>query len=96
MSFKGKKNIYLCPSCGHGFVSLDVDEGTTPFMTKCLNCSDMAQSMCYAAPQEVLGRIAPALEWYLPSPNAVKKMSPAVKSHVEKGGLISRLTGARP
>ncbi len=95
MSFKGKKNIYLCPSCGHGFVSLDVDDGTTPFMTKCLNCNDMAQSMFYAAPQEVLARINPALEWYSPSPKSVKKMSPAAQQHCARGGLISRLTGAR-
>lgn len=96
MSFKGKKNIYLCPKCGHGFVSLDVDAGTTPFMTKCLNCGDMAQSMFYAAPQEVLASISPALEWYSPSQKAVQKMTKAVQEHVQRGGLISRITGARP
>lgn len=29
-SLKGMKNIYMCQTCGHGFVSQDVDDGVTP------------------------------------------------------------------
>lgn len=91
MGFQGKKNIYLCPKCGHGFVSLDVDEGTTPFTTKCLHCGDMARSMFYRCPQEMLAGVNPAIEWYHPSDAELATMSAGVQSHVATFGLISRL-----
>lgn len=91
MSFQGKKNIYICNHCGHGFVSLDVNDGTTPFMTKCLNCEKMAQSMFYAAPQQMLAETKPAIEWYRPSPLELTTMSQGLRAHVENGGLVSRV-----
>lgn len=89
-SFKGQRNIYMCASCGHGFVSEDVDDGVTPFATPCLHpgCGGFAQSFFYRAPQEALARVNPALEWYRPT--AVELLTPAVRDHVDKGGLISR------
>jgi len=92
MGFKGKKNIYLCRDCGHGFVSVDIEEGTTPFMTKCLNCGLFAQSLCYAAPQKMLEDIKPAVEWYRPSGDELSAMSAGTNQHVKMGGLISRVT----
>ena len=91
MSFKGKKNIYLCKSCGHGFVSIDQDEGTTPFTTTCLNCSKYVESMLYAAPQEMLKDISPAVVWYTPDKAEFANLSKGSKDHVEMGGLLSRV-----
>ncbi len=90
MSFLGKKNLYLCHDCGHGFVTQDVDSGVTPFMTSCLNpdCGKMAQSMFYRCPQDMLGK--PALEWYAPTEEEIAGRSIAVREHVKKGGLITR------
>lgn len=89
----GKKNIYLCASCGHGFVSEDIDEGTTPFTTGCLNekCNEIATSMFYGAPQELLSPISPALEWYKPKQNEIEDKPKSTKDHVKQGGLLSRL-----
>lgn len=91
MSFVGKKNIYLCHDCGQGFVTQDVDNGVTPFMTSCLNpdCGKMAQSMFYRCPQDMLTDVRPALEWYAPTLEEVASR-PAVLEHVRKGGLITR------
>lgn len=60
-----KKNIYLCHSCGHGYVTQDGDASCTPFASKCLNpdCDDIAYSMFYSAPQEMLADITPAFTW---------------------------------
>lgn len=86
--FKGKKNIYLCSDCGHGFVSQDRDAGVTPFMTTCLNCGSMARSMMYAAPQEILADVHPAVTWITPPKNEWGKYTPSTRQHLEKGGLI--------
>jgi hypothetical protein len=93
MSFRGRKNIYLCQKCGHGFVSIDVDEGVTPFMTSCLRdgCDGWAES-CMYPPAQVTMHIPPALEWYKPA--SLKEVKPGVREHVKNGGLISRQTAA--
>jgi len=92
-AFKGKRNIYLCEDCGHGFVSIDRDDGVTPFMTKCLNadCGKMASSLFYACPQPMLAGTSPALEWYRPGEPEIAGLSPSVADHVRKGGLLSRV-----
>lgn len=94
MSFKGKKNIYMCRKCGHGFVTVDIDEGVTPFQTSCLNpgCGGHAASFCYRAPQEILADIRPALEWYRPTSEEMATLKPASLDHVAQGGLLSRTT----
>lgn len=96
MSFQGKKNIYLCDGCGHGVITVDVDHGTTPFMTNCqqTGCTGMMQSMMYACPQEILERLPAAMEWYRPTAAALDGKSAHVKEHVERGGLLLR--PARP
>lgn len=92
MSFEGKRNLYLCKGCGFGFVTLDVDEGTTPFMTQCPRpeCGGWAQSFMYRVPQQWLEEAPVVLEWYHPSPEEYAKLSPGVKAHVDTFRLISR------
>jgi hypothetical protein len=65
---QGQKNVYIC-TCGHGFVTVDRDEGVTPFMTTCQRpgCGKQATSLCYRVPQQVLADKAPVLEWYRPN-----------------------------
>lgn len=89
-SLVGMKNIYMCQTCGHGFISQDVDGGVTPFSTTCLHpgCGGLACSFFYRAPQEMLARIPAAIEWYRPS--AAENLSAATRAHVDQGGLISR------
>lgn len=82
----GRKNVYLCPDCGHGFVSEDAAEGVTPFMTTCLNCGGMAGSMFYNIPQQLLGR--PAVRWVRPPESEWGRLNPSTQEHLRRGGLI--------
>lgn len=93
MSFKGKKNVYLCTSCGRGTITLDLDEGTTPFMTSCITegCDSMMTSCFYKIPQEILVRCDHALEWYKPSVVEFTRLNDYQRDHVTKGGLLSRV-----
>lgn len=85
-----RKNVYLCEDCGGGFVSADLEEGVTPFMTKCVLCGGTASSLFYNVPQQILANLPHRLEWYKPSKREYKKLSLGAQSHVDKGGLISR------
>lgn len=89
---KGYKNIYLCHACGHGFVSIDTDDGVTPFTTGCRRsgCTSVAMSLFYRCPQEMLANITPAIDWYRPAAAEVAMLSPATREHVDKGGLLLR------
>lgn len=87
---KGKKNVYLCEKCGHGYVTLDVDTGVTPFIYKCLrpNCKGSAYSLCYKVPQPILANHKAAVEWY--KPEQTLTLSPSEIEHVGRGGLLPR------
>lgn len=85
-----KKNLYLCDTCGQGFISQDLDDGTAPFMTPCLSCKGTAHSLMYAAPQAMLAEFPPAVVWYRPGPEELAKMKPAMQVHVHGGGLVRR------
>lgn len=90
MTFKGQKNIYLCHSCGRGHVTVDLDEGTTPFITTCLACGREAYSLLYRCPQAMLKDVPAALEWYSPKAAELGSLKPHTLQHVQMGGLISR------
>lgn len=91
MTFKGQKNIYLCRSCGRGHVSIDVDDGTTPYITSCLNCGEEAYSLLYRCPQPLLTAVPATQEWYRPGAAELATLKPHTQQHVRMGGLISRL-----
>ena len=87
--YRGKRNIYACSACKHKFVTIDLVEGTTPFMLRCLHCKDSsAQSSCYKVPQDLL----PTHEWYKPDEAEYAKLDsdPNTKEHVDMGGLLVR------
>jgi hypothetical protein len=86
--FKGRKNVYTCQMCGESFVTIDRDEGTTPFMTKCHedDCIGNAQSAFYRVDQSL-----PAThEWYRASDVEVRTRGPGWRGHHEMGGLFLR------
>lgn len=91
-SFKGKKNLYICDDCGHGYVTQDRDSGVTPFTMRCLNpnCRALAKSMFYACPQEMLAEVTPALLWVTPSALELHGKPAAYVEHVKRGGLVAR------
>jgi hypothetical protein len=82
---KPRINSYDCPR-GHSTVTIDVDEGVTPMFLNCrtVNCGLQARSSFYHVP---VG-LKPEFEWY--KPTDIKKLNPAEKEHVNKGGLLIR------
>lgn len=90
-SMIGRENVYVCPA-GHRTWTIHRDHGVTPFMMRCREnseCGEMAQSRCY---QEARGahEPSPRFEWYKPGEKEMKKLDPATKDHVERGGLLIR------
>lgn len=91
MSYQGKKNVYTCPK-GHKTVTVDTDDGVTPFMLGCRqkdddgkhNCTQMARSSMYRVDQT----LTPEFEWY--KPDNMKGLNLSERGHVKKGGLLIR------
>lgn len=94
MSYNGQKNVYTCPA-GHKTVTIDLDEGTTPFILRCQHrindgkhaCNEMARSSFYnVTPEE--DQLPVTFEWYKPA--SPKDVSKDLREHVQKGGLVLR------
>ena len=90
----GRKNIYTCEKCGGITVTIDVDEGVTPFMLRCrassneADCDGYAQSSMYRVPQGPSPE--PKWEWFRPTGIEYRKLSREMRDHVDKGGLDLR------
>ncbi len=98
MSFQGKKNRYTCErDPKHVVTTVDRDAGTTPFMIACETCKNagfagktyrypMMVSSMYRVPQGY-----PAThEWYAPDKAERDRETPAVRQHIDMGGLLLR------
>ena len=101
MSNVGKENVYVCETCGGYTVTVDVDDGVTPFMLGCRanvqgmgiyvpTCKGMAQSQFYPVGPRPIHIPPPAWEWYKPTGADFDNLSAAMKEHVYKGGLDIR------
>jgi hypothetical protein len=85
-------NIYTCRVCRRHIVTKDVDKGTTPMLTNCratFGCQGTMQSSFYNVfdPDGIMGHTH---EWYRPT-IIDPKWSPAVRHHIDQGGLLLRL-----
>lgn len=91
MSYKGKKNVYVCENDNHKMVTVDTDDGVTPFLTTCPTCGKVMQSRMYRVDQSLVA----SHEWYKPTAEQLRKLmaTPDTIQHVEKGGLILRPIG---
>lgn len=92
----GKLNIYTCERCRSHIVTRDIDEGVTPFM---LPSREYCPQRCGAEPREWVNmtssfyrvwdqRIQEDFQWYRPKDG--EAVEPALRNHVERGGLIIR------
>lgn len=84
----GTKNRYTCQTCNAWYVTVDRDDGTTPFMAPCQVsfCKGMAQSEFYRVDQSL-----PAThEWYRASDVEARGMKPNLRQHHDMGGLFLR------
>lgn len=88
-----KLNIYVCQACNGHIVTLDVDEGTTPFMIPCkatLGCKGVMRSSMYRVFDQTM---AEGWQWYKPT-NA-EAVAPPYREHVRMGGLLLRRADQR-
>ena len=87
--FKGKKNIYTCKACRHRTVTVDLDDGVTPFMIECTKCEGPAHSSGYNFPSWM--GLDPTHEWYMPDEAEQATLDPeTLEGHVKRGGLLLR------
>lgn len=95
MVSKGKKNVYTCGHCGAKTVTIDVDEGVTPFMIDCDECGKLMTSSFYKVDQD----LEPTHEWYRPNEEKRKQLATSLagfallREYVDRGGLILRKVG---
>lgn len=93
MSLVGRKNAYVCKECDGQTVTVDRDDGVTPFMLRCratVGCRGFAQSSFYDCDQA----LAATHEWYAPSPSERLASSHAAQDHYRNGGLALRAVSA--
>jgi hypothetical protein len=74
----------------HITLTVDVDEGVTPFMIGCPDCGFDAYSMMYPRTGRIPPMSAVTHEWYSPSNEELKTLHPANFEHVRRGGLLMR------
>lgn len=81
--------MYVCQTCGYKIVTIDVDEGVTPFMIECKreNCNGDMYSSFY----KVNPFLEPTYEWYKPKiEDYSEEDRELMRDHIENGGLDIR------
>lgn len=69
---------------GTNLITVDIHEGTTPFVLPHPDNGRQMKSLCYLVPQD----ITPEGEWYMPTPDVIATMPKALQRHCFDGGLI--------
>ena len=83
----GRYNVYECPS-GHYLLSMDVDEGVTPFMVTCPDDGSGATSTMYPKGLERHPSLWPVrMIWRLATPSERKREKKSGGDHYARGGL---------
>lgn len=95
---ESRENVYTCKKCGGYTVTVDVNEGVTPFILRCRasgkegDCDGDAYSAMYPDGPRPARIPPPAWEWFKPTGSEYNKLSRAMKEHVDRGGLDIRRT----
>ncbi len=82
---KGMKNKYKCDRCQGEIITIDREEGVTPFAMACRatdGCHGTMTSSFYVCDQSLRAE----WEWYKPA--RLKGLDADMRDHVEKGGLV--------
>ena len=78
-------NRYTCSACKGSVVTVDIDEGTTPFMLACRatpRCNGVMQSSLYRGVSGV-----PTFAWRKPTQDEYRAATAAGRHHYDLGGL---------
>lgn len=79
-------NRYTCQVCRGTITTMDVDDGTTPFMLDCHateGCHGTMTSSMYRVPIDAV----PTFVWRKATAEEYKAASPAMRHHFDLGGL---------
>lgn len=101
-TFSGRYNGYICERCDKGYLTLDIDHGTTPGITTCYateGCDGQAISLGYPEGEPPLELGEPIIHWYKPNATELEKMQqsePWMANYVEGGGLLRKATEHAP
>jgi len=95
---KEKRNAYFCQKCRRAYITVDIDEGTTPMIIHCDACGSYAISMMYNVPGvfrfDFSGglptEMTPDFEFYKPGQAEYAGLLPSQQEHVDNGGLLMR------
>lgn len=84
MDRAGMKNRYTCNTCGQSIITVNTDNGTTPFGISCKfsGCNGVMFSSGYQIDQSLDADFV----WY--KPKSLKKLDKQTRDHVRKGGLL--------
>ena len=82
-------NAYTCKECGEAIVTVDRDEGVTPMMLAC-RATEGCQGRSFSSFYRVDPTLTPTWEWYTPGKRELRRMSPEMRDHIERGGLALR------
>lgn len=85
-SFIGRKNIYVCEECRGHIVTMDLEDGVTPFLIGCQvteECSGMMKSSMYRVYDQSM-----KAGYFWAKPESLDDLSPGERAHVENGGLL--------
>ena len=85
MAENPRLNKYTCRTCGHSIITVDRDEGVTPFMIGCKATQGCAGDMYSSFYRNVSGQ--PTFEWRKPTPHELAKASREMREHFKMGGL---------
>lgn len=80
-----RQNRYTCQTCNGSIVTVDRDEGVTPFMICCRatpGCRGAMYSSFYRGEPGT-----PTYEWRKATPAEYAKSSPEMREHFDMGGL---------
>ncbi len=91
---QGKINVYVCQKCRGRTVTIDTDDGTTPFMIKCRSAGGCHEAMAESSFYRVNQNLIPTYEWYRPVGEELAALEGEMKEHVDKGGLCLRRISA--
>ena len=98
MEKAGQINAYTCIKCGEDTVTVNRDEGVTPFIIGCRagfpdTCNGEARSQCYNVSQALV----PTHVWYRPDEAETKRLEKrhgeVTGEHIRQGGLWLRAKG---
>lgn len=87
---RGQVNVYTCPKCKGRTVTIDADDGVTPFMINCRSVGGCHEEMAESSFYRVDQNLVPTYEWYRPVGDELAMLKGEMREHVDKGGLLLR------